>query len=101
MGGIGQLLGGLLGQILPFAKGGVIKGKEHEYVVKIQPHKRRLPEDKNTAEGRTKYTTKTEKKTQKKTDAFKKRMDDFKAKHGAKIDADFLEYKKKNQKLNP
>jgi len=44
MGGIGSLLGGLLGQILPFAKGGIIKGHEHEYIVKVKPHVRRLPE---------------------------------------------------------
>jgi hypothetical protein len=61
MGGIGNLLSGLLGSILPFAKGGVIRGNSKDYIVKVKPHVRKLPiGGKNVDKYKTKLNKKIE-----------------------------------------
>lgn len=58
MGGISNILGSLM-SLLPFKRGGVIHGNSKDYVVKVIPHKRKLPMGGKNVD---KYKTKSNKK---------------------------------------
>ena len=71
MGGIGSLLGNIIGSVLPFARGGIVKGKEKEYIVKVKDHVRKLPkvDTDDVDKKRDKYKIKVARRDKKKEDA--------------------------------